>query len=80
MNGEVDVCDAARRARGEARAALAVRVVPLGGENEDLSGATSPEARLAMMWPLALTAWGLAAGSLPTYDRAHLPVTVTRVT
>ncbi|GIW52050.1 MAG: hypothetical protein KatS3mg081_1405 [Gemmatimonadales bacterium] len=52
-------------------------VFPLGSEpGSDLSGVTTPEQRLAMMWELALEAWELAGQALPTYDRASIPVRV----
>ncbi len=36
---------------------------------EDLSGQTTAEERLEMMWPLALDAWVLAGLPLPDYAR-----------
>lgn len=41
---------------------------------EDLSGETTAEERLEMMWPLALDAWTLAGLSLPDYPRGAAPV------
>jgi hypothetical protein len=40
---------------------------------DDLSAATTPGERIAMMWMLAEAAWKAAGRSLPTYDRANLP-------
>jgi hypothetical protein len=40
---------------------------------DDLSAATTPVERIAMMWPLAQAAWQVAGLSLPTYDRRNLP-------
>lgn len=52
-----------------------VRVYRLGDEpGDDLSGTTSVEARVAMMWPLALQAWELAGLSIPRYERQETPV------
>lgn len=70
--------DAAQRARAKARAAWSVQVLHLEADaQDDLSAFTTPEARLGMMWPLALEAWGLAERPLPTYKRAHLPVSIS---
>ena len=41
---------------------------------EDLSGETTAEQRLEMMWPLALDAWTLAGLPLPDYPRGAAPV------
>jgi len=41
--------------------------------SDDLSADTTPEERLAMMWPLAVEAWRLSGRPLPDYDRAHIP-------
>ena len=41
---------------------------------EDLSGETTAEERLEMMWPLALDAWTLAGLPLPDYPRGAAPV------
>ena len=68
--------------RHESRAAAArrswpVRVYRLGAEpGDDLGPTTTAEARLAMMWPLALEAWTLAARPVPTYSRAETPVSL----
>ncbi len=52
-----------------------VRLYRLGAEpTADLSGSTSAEERLEMMWPLALEAWGMAGLSVPTYTREQAPV------
>lgn len=54
-----------------------VNVYRFGEEpNEDLSAATTPAQRLAMMWPLALEAWTLMGKELPDYDRANMPVAI----
>ncbi len=37
------------------------------------AGRMSPEAGLAVMWELALSAWTLTGRSLPTYTRADMP-------
>jgi hypothetical protein len=47
----------------------------LGQEpSDDLSESTTATERIAMMWPLAESAWKLAGKSLPTYDRRSTPV------
>jgi hypothetical protein len=52
-----------------------VKVYRLGAEpGDDLSGQTTPEARLAMMWELAVEAFTLAGGRLPSYGRHETPV------
>lgn len=57
------------------RASWPVCKYRLGEEpNDDLSGLTTPEERLAMMWPLALEAWTLAGRPMPIITRAELPV------
>lgn len=45
---------------------------------EDLSATTTVEERLAMMWPLALSAWSLKGQPLPDYTRAQMPGRVIR--
>ena len=44
--------------------------------SNDLSGETTAEERLAMMWPLALEAWTLTGAALPDYARCEAPVRV----
>jgi hypothetical protein len=46
--------------------------------SENLSDLTTAEERLAMMWPLAKTAWQLAFGELPVYSRDQMPGRVMR--
>lgn len=63
---------------GGPRAGWPVRWHRLGDEpSEDLSPTTTAEERLAMMWPLALEAFGLA-GPLPVYRRGEAPVALRR--
>lgn len=70
-----DAFDERRKARG----AWPVRAYRLGQEPpDDLSAETTPEERLASMWPLALEAWQLAGRRLPSYDRAHIPARLFR--
>ena len=53
------------------------RAVKLGEEaGDDLSGWTTPAQRLAMMWPLAIEAWGLSGRPFPEYERRTIPVCV----
>jgi hypothetical protein len=52
-----------------------VRVFRLGEEpRDDLSGSTTAEQRLAMVWPLTLEAWALAGLPIPTYARHETPI------
>jgi hypothetical protein len=58
--------DAASAARRQARGAWPIRVFRLGEEpDDDLSDRTTPEERIAMMWPLAVDAWTSAGRRLP---------------
>ena len=71
--------DAARAARRQARGAWPIRVFRLGGEpGDDLSDRTTPEERIAMMWPLAVDAWTSAGRRLPAYPRDRMPGRVIR--
>jgi hypothetical protein len=57
-----------------------VRVHRLGAEpSDDLSATTTPEQRLATMWPLALEAFSLLGRPLPDYRRADIPVALRRL-
>ena len=57
------------------RADWPVRRFSLGAEpGDDLSGSTTAEERLAMLWPLTLEAWALAGLPIPSYTRAAAPV------
>lgn len=63
------------RARARQRRDWAVRKYALGQEpGDDLSATTTPEERLAMMWPLALEAWTLSGAGVPDYDRREAAV------
>lgn len=65
--------------RRHARAGWPVSVCRLGEEpSDDLSDSTTPEERLAMMWPLAVDAWTSAGRALPEYTREEMPVRVVR--
>ena len=56
-------------ARRRARGSWPIRVFRLGEEpGGDLSGSTTPEERIAMMWPLAADAWAAAGRRIPAYD------------
>jgi hypothetical protein len=49
----------------------------LGSEpSDDLGASTTAEARLEMMWPLAVEAWTFAGRSIPNYPRRQTPITV----
>jgi hypothetical protein len=57
-----------------------IRVYRLGQEpGDDLSATTTPEARLAMMWSLALEGWTLASRPMPDYRRAETAITIRRL-
>ena len=65
--------------RAERRRAWPVRKFRLGEEpGDNLGNLTTPEERLAMMWPLAVEAWSLAGRALPRYSRGEAPVAVLR--
>ena len=52
-----------------------MRKLRLGDEpGDDLSGTTTAEERLAMMWPLAVEAWSLTGEPMPEYERKDTPV------
>jgi hypothetical protein len=62
------------------RGSWPVRVYRLGAEPpDDLSATSTPEERLAMMWPLALEAYALSERPMPAYRRADTPVTLRRL-
>lgn len=60
------------------RSAWPVRVVRLGEKPESLAEQTTPEERLAMMWPLARDTWAMMGGDLPACPRNEMPVRVVR--
>ena len=65
---------AAEEARRTARARWPIARFRLGEEPlDDLSAVTTPAERIAMMWPLAESAWQLAGRRLPVYDRREIP-------
>ncbi len=69
--------EAARRA--QARGSWPIARYRLGEEpDEDLSGVTTAEQRLAMMWELASTTWELSGRAIPTYHRRRAPGRVVR--
>lgn len=71
MTGDVGKSEEARRT---ARARWPVARFALGDEPpDDLSAVTTPAERIAMMWPLAESAWKLAGRPLPAYDRRNVP-------
>ena len=45
---------------------------------EDLSGTTTVEERLAMVWALTLEGWALAGRQVPDYARPQTPVSFRR--
>ena len=67
------------RIRASRRQAWTVRKYVLGHEPcDDLSASTTPDERLAMMWPLALEAWALSGAGVPDYERRETPVRMRR--
>ena len=56
------------------RSAWPIRRYRLGEEPpDDLSGVTTAEDRLRMMWRMAREGWTLAGRSLPRYGRGEAP-------
>jgi hypothetical protein len=69
----------ARAARAAARAGWPVRRTTLAAQSTATAPpGSTPEQRLAMMWPLALDAWALAGRPLPDYPRREAPGRVIR--
>ena len=63
------------KARANQRKGWSVRVYRLGEEPpESLLDSTTAEERIAMMWPLAEEAWGLAGRLEAAPARSDLPV------
>jgi hypothetical protein len=76
MAADEPEAEARRRA---ARARWPIARYRLGAEPpDDLPEATTPAERIAMMWPLAASAWRLAGRPWPTYDRLSLPARLFR--
>jgi hypothetical protein len=62
------------------RGSWPVRLFRLGTEPlDDLSATSTPEERLAMMWPLAVEAFSLTGRPLPAYGRGEAPVALRRL-
>jgi hypothetical protein len=56
-----------------------VRIHKLGEDpGDDLTDATTPEERIAMVWELTARAWMLTGLALPEYSRQETPVRVLR--
>jgi len=71
--------DAERRKRAQERASWPIRKFSLGSEpSDDLTGQTTGEERLSMMWELARRAWLLSGRPLPDYERHTAPGRVER--
>ena len=65
----------AKSAASRDRSRWPVRMFTLAAKpRDDLSGETTAEQRIEMMWPLALDAWTLAGLPIPDYARAAAPV------
>ena len=75
----VDPSEVEARRRAAARAGWPIARFSLGDESsEDPSGVTTPVERVAMMWPLAESAWKVAGRAWPAYDRQHMPARLFR--
>jgi hypothetical protein len=70
--------DAARRAARRASWPGAVASLRGAPEAADLSGLTTPEQRVALVWELTRGAWALSGQTFPTYSRAEMPGRVLR--
>lgn len=69
------------RERAARRQQWGVRVYRLADQpGDDLSGATTAEERIEMVWELTARMWELTARPRPTYTRASMPVRVVRRT
>jgi hypothetical protein len=67
------------RSRATKRHDWPVRRYPLASApSDDLSDRTTPEQRLAMMWPLAIEAWSLTGQPIPDYSRSEMPIVRSR--
>ena len=74
----MDTRDSAAQRRA-ARTAWPIARFAVGDESaNDISADTTAAERIAMMWPLAETAWKLAGRPLPTYDRKNIPARMFR--
>jgi hypothetical protein len=63
--------------RAESRRTWVVHICRVEDQpRDDLSHQTTPDERLAMMWPLAVEAWRLSGRPIPVYNRASSPVKV----
>lgn len=60
------------------RSAWPVRILCLGETRESLAAGTTPEERLAMMWPLASDTWAMIGKDLPDYARHEMPIRIVR--
>lgn len=69
--------DEDRQARARRRRSWPIRRYRLGDEPE-VSVGTTPEERLAMMWPLTKSAWALSRRPMPDYRREEAPGRVIR--
>ncbi len=71
--------DAAKEQRRAARRGWPIRRYRLGEEPiRDPLDRSSPEERLASMWPLAVEIWTVAGRALPDYSRSEAPGKVIR--
>jgi hypothetical protein len=67
------------RARIRAQRRWLIERFRLGGEPVvDAADGSTPEERVALMWPLARHGWALAGRDLPRYERAQMPTRLFR--
>jgi hypothetical protein len=71
--------EVARRAALRASWPGTVTSLAAAAEAADLSTATTPEQRVAMVWELTLGAWAVSGRPLPEYTRAEMPGSVSVV-
>jgi hypothetical protein len=56
-----------------------IRRYQLGSEpSDDLTGVTTAEERIAMMWPMAREGWLVSGRQLPSYQRSEMPTRLYR--
>ena len=73
------IVDETQAERARKRRSWPIRKFRLGQEPDgDLSGTTTPEQRLGMMWALAVDAWRLSGREIPDYRRKDTPGEIMR--
>jgi hypothetical protein len=74
----VSNADSERAERARARNNWAIRRTALGEPEISLLGITTPAQRIAMMWPLAVEAYQVAARGIPSFEWPQAPSRVIR--